>query len=68
MICVTQAKASARQNIVSSNRRSASSPSFGAGFHTVGRTKEENPAAGTDGVFPTSDGRGSGGLGGRPTH
>src|ERR1700738_3518753 len=31
-------------------------------------TKEENPAAGTDGVFPTSDGRGSGGLGGRPTH
>ena len=33
IICVTQAKASARQNIVSSNRRSASSRSFGVVFH-----------------------------------
>jgi hypothetical protein len=29
--------------------------------------KKENPAAGTDGVFALSDGRGSGGLGGRPS-
>ena len=29
--------------------------------------QKENPAAGTDGVFALSDGRGSGGLGGRPS-